>query len=98
MRQELKDLIEDLRLNHEHCPKEVILRAANELEKALRKTFVRLLQPNQRFTLLRTGVDYTFLRREIQTPSGIRYVVKNEATQKETTLHYSCHVQVKETP
>jgi hypothetical protein len=30
---QLKDLIEDLRLNHEFCPKEVILQAADELEK-----------------------------------------------------------------
>ena len=30
---EIKVLIEDLRLNHEFCPKEVILHAADELEK-----------------------------------------------------------------
>ena len=30
-----KDLIEDLRLNHEYCPQEVILKAADILEKAL---------------------------------------------------------------
>jgi hypothetical protein len=30
---ELKALIEDLRLNHEYCPKEVILQAADELER-----------------------------------------------------------------
>ena len=30
---EIKELIEDLRLNHEFCPKEVILRAADELER-----------------------------------------------------------------
>jgi hypothetical protein len=30
---EIKALIEDLRLNHEFCPKEVILQAAAELEK-----------------------------------------------------------------
>lgn len=33
MNDKLKDLIEDLRLNHEYCPKEVILRAADELER-----------------------------------------------------------------
>jgi len=32
----LKDLIEDLRLNHEFCPKEVILQAADELERMQR--------------------------------------------------------------
>lgn len=30
---ELEALIEDLRLNHEYCPKEVILQAADELER-----------------------------------------------------------------
>jgi hypothetical protein len=30
---EIKALIEDLRMNHEFCPKEVILQAADELER-----------------------------------------------------------------
>jgi hypothetical protein len=30
-----KDLIDDLRLNHEYCPQEVILQAADIFEKAL---------------------------------------------------------------
>ena len=30
---EIKALVEDLRLNHEYCPKEVILQAADELER-----------------------------------------------------------------
>jgi hypothetical protein len=30
---EIKALIEDLRLNHEFCPKDVILQAADELER-----------------------------------------------------------------
>ena len=29
----LKALIEDLRLNHEYCPREIILQAADELER-----------------------------------------------------------------
>jgi hypothetical protein len=33
MNDKVKTLIEDLRLNHEFCPKEVILRAADELER-----------------------------------------------------------------
>jgi hypothetical protein len=37
---EIKALIEDLRLNHEFCPKEVILQAADELEK--QRTWVGL--------------------------------------------------------
>lgn len=31
----LKALINDLRLNHEYCPREIILEAADELEKLL---------------------------------------------------------------
>ena len=34
---EIKALIEDLRLNHEFCPKEVILQAADELERMQHK-------------------------------------------------------------
>jgi hypothetical protein len=30
---EVKALIEDLRMNHEDCPKEIILQAADELER-----------------------------------------------------------------
>jgi DNA-directed RNA polymerase subunit F len=30
---EIKALVEDLRLNHEFCPKEIILQAADELER-----------------------------------------------------------------
>ena len=30
---EIKALVEDFRLNHEFCPKEVILQAADELER-----------------------------------------------------------------
>jgi len=33
MNDKLKALIEDLRLNHEFCPREVILQAADELER-----------------------------------------------------------------
>ena len=33
MNNEIKALIEDLRLNHEFCPKEVILRAADVIEE-----------------------------------------------------------------
>jgi hypothetical protein len=39
---ELEALIEDLRLNHEYCPKEVILQAADELERLSQRTFVGL--------------------------------------------------------
>jgi hypothetical protein len=46
---ELKALIEDLRLNHEYCPKEIILQAADELERLAQRTWVGLtnneLQP-----------------------------------------------------
>jgi hypothetical protein len=48
MNDKLKALIEDLRLNHEFCPKEVILQAADELERmqqgieTLQRTWVGL--------------------------------------------------------
>ena len=46
---ELKALIEDLRLNHEYCPKEIILQAADELERLAQRTWIGLtnneLQP-----------------------------------------------------
>ena len=38
----LKALIEDLRLNHEFCPTEVILKAADELERLAQRTWVGL--------------------------------------------------------
>lgn len=38
----LKTLIEDLHLNHEYCPKEVILQAADELERLAQRTWVGL--------------------------------------------------------
>ena len=38
MTKELKALIEDLRLNHEFCPKEIILQAADELERLAERT------------------------------------------------------------
>jgi hypothetical protein len=47
---EIKALIEDLRLNHEFCPKEVILQAADELEK--QRTWVGLDPETMRNTTL----------------------------------------------
>jgi hypothetical protein len=41
---EIKALIEDLRLNHEFCPQEVILQAAHELERMQ----VRIPRPPKR--------------------------------------------------
>ena len=41
----LKALIEDLRLNHEYCPKEVILQAADELEQLVQRTEERNFCP-----------------------------------------------------
>jgi hypothetical protein len=42
---ELKALIEDLRLNHEYCPKEVILQASDELERLAQRTEERNFCP-----------------------------------------------------
>ena len=46
---ELKVLIEDLRLNHEYCPKEIILQAADELERLAQRTWVGLTRDEQSF-------------------------------------------------
>lgn len=35
MTKSLRNLIDDLHMNHEYCPKEIILQAANELENAV---------------------------------------------------------------
>jgi hypothetical protein len=43
----LKTLIEDLRLNHEYCPKEVILQAADELERLAQRTWVELAKEDR---------------------------------------------------
>ena len=59
MTKELKALIEDLRLNHEYCPKEVILQAANELE--------RLSKPEQE----QEPVQYKCTVIDDQHPNGI---------------------------
>lgn len=56
------------------------------------RKFLRQLMPGQTFTLLRTGERYTFLRRDIGTPGGTRYVVRSEDRRSETSLHHSCHV------
>ena len=41
------DLIEDLRLNHEYCPKEVILQAADEIDR-LRRELAEARASNER--------------------------------------------------
>jgi len=65
------------------------------------KKYVRNLQPGQRFTLLRTGEKYRFIRRDHSTPSGTRHVVMLDDPyitctdgRKESTLHHACHVLV----
>jgi len=51
---ELKALIEDLRLNHEYCPKEIILQAADELERLAQRTWVGLTFREQQEAILNT--------------------------------------------
>jgi hypothetical protein len=60
MNKDLKNLIEDLRLNHEYCPKEIIFRAANELEKALKELQAQdamLERQTARIVDLQTHID-----------------------------------------
>lgn len=54
---------------------------------------LRQLKAGARFYLLRTMEKYTLLRREIDTPSGTRYVVQREGSSREGRLHHSCHVK-----
>lgn len=54
---------------------------------------LRRVRPGQRFVLLRTGERYTLLTKEIDTPSGTRYVVQREGSERKSTLHHSCHVK-----
>lgn len=58
------------------------------------RKFLRQLQPGTAFTLLRTGQDYTLVRKEISSPAGTRYVVRRHGENGETALHHSCHVLV----
>ena len=65
------------------------------------KKYVRNLQPGQRFTLLRTGEKYRFIRRDHSTPSGTRHVVMLDDPyitfpdgSRETSLHHLSRVLV----
>lgn len=65
------------------------------------KKFVRQLQPGQQFILLRTGVQYRFIRRETFTPSGTKHIVIKDdpyiaGNIKESSLHHACHVWLKD--
>lgn len=56
-------------------------------------TRLRDLQPGALFELLRTGIQYRFLRRDMSTPGGAKYVVRRHGFSEEVSLHYSCHVR-----
>jgi hypothetical protein len=58
---EIKALIEDLRLNHEFCPKEVILQAADELERIQ----VRILRPPKREWVSLTDEEFEQILKEL---------------------------------
>ncbi len=65
------------------------------------KKFMRNVQPEQEFLLLRTGCRYKFLRRDHSTPSGTKHVCMylgpmpiDKDHERVTTLHHSCHVWV----
>ncbi len=53
----MKALIEDLRLNHEFCPKEVILQAADELERLSQRTWVGLTDEEIKTICVENGWD-----------------------------------------
>ncbi len=62
------------------------------MSDASKKTFLRRLRPGTVFRLLRTGEMYTLVRKEINTPSGTRYVVLRQGSTTESSLHHSCLV------
>lgn len=55
---------------------------------------VRNLKPGQKFELIRTGEAFRYMRRDINTPGGIRHWVQRLLEERQTTLHHSCHVRV----
>lgn len=55
---------------------------------------LRQVRPGQRFVLLRTRERYTLVAKEIGTPSGTRYVVQRDGSDRKSTLHHSCHVKL----
>jgi hypothetical protein len=54
---------------------------------------LRNLLTGCRFVLLRTGEKFRLLRREINTPSGTRYVVQLDNETRERSLHHACYVK-----
>lgn len=54
---------------------------------------LRNLPTGCRFVLLRTGEKFRLLRREINTPSGTRYVVQRDNETRECSLHHACYVK-----
>jgi hypothetical protein len=58
---EIKALIEDLRLNHEFCPKEVILQAADQMERM----HVRIPRPPKREWVSLTDEEFEQILKEL---------------------------------
>jgi hypothetical protein len=72
---EIKTLVEDLRLNHEFCPKEVILQAANELERLSQRTWVGLTEVE--LDAIYAGNEGTRTRRQIYQAIEAKLKEKN---------------------
>ena len=60
---------------------------------------IRHLKPGQQFMLKRTGEWFVFIEKQLETPSGMRYVVAyddpfnlQKRNGRRTTLHHSCHI------
>lgn len=56
------------------------------------------LTPGATFVLKRTGDRYEFLGHKRDTPGGTQYVVRRVGTDRTTTLHHSCLVELMEQP
>lgn len=57
------------------------------------KMRLRNLPVGAHFILLRTGEHFRFVRKDITTPSGVRYVVARTEDKRECTLHHACYVR-----
>jgi len=77
MTDEIEALIEDLRLNHEYCPKEGILRAADVIEQLSQHPWVGLTE-DEAIELLPAG-DW-----EIESTLGFAHAIEVKLRDKNT--------------
>jgi len=82
---ELKALIEDLRLNHEYCPKEIILQAADELERLAQRTWVGLTDDEVNNAIKEKNITPLFTYRMIARTIESKLKQKNGYAEEKNT-------------